>query len=90
VPVVVWNVVGHCNLSCPTYAKASKEPSAHDLSPEQGSRCSTIWLQGSRVVIFSGGNRTWICSSFARAKALGLIPQRLEQRVHRRRGRQRA
>ena len=37
VPVVVWNVCQHCNMTCPhCYAAASLRPSPGDLSPREG------------------------------------------------------
>ena len=80
VPVVVWNVVGHCNLSCPhCYASASREPSPRDLSPEEGLTLLTALADaGTKVVIFSGGEpllRSDLFELIARAKSLGMVPQ---------------
>jgi radical SAM protein with 4Fe4S-binding SPASM domain len=80
VPVVVWNVVGHCNLSCPhCYASASGEPSAFDLTHAEGLRLlDDLASAGTRVVIFSGGEpllRPDLFELIAHAKARGLTPQ---------------
>ncbi len=80
VPVVVWNVVGHCNLSCPhCYASASREPSAQDLDPEEGlDLLEQLARAGTKVVIFSGGEpllRRDLFELIVRAKSLGLNPQ---------------
>ena len=80
VPVVVWNVVGHCNLSCPhCYASASKQPSPADLTPEEGLRLlDDLARTGTKVVIFSGGEpllRKDLFELIAHARGLGLVPQ---------------
>lgn len=80
VPVVVWNVVGHCNLSCPhCYASASKEPSPLDLTPAEGlSLLEQLSRAGTKVVIFSGGEpllRKDLFELIAHAKKLGMVPQ---------------
>ncbi|MBK7579001.1 MAG: radical SAM protein [Myxococcales bacterium] len=80
VPVVVWNVVGHCNLSCPhCYASASKQPSPDDLTTEQGlALLDALADAGTKVVIFSGGEpmlRKDLFELIERATSLGLIPQ---------------
>ncbi len=80
VPVVVWNVVGHCNLSCPhCYASAAKRPSPRDLSPAEGlALLDELARAGTKVVIFSGGEpllREDLFDLIAHAKGLGLVPQ---------------
>lgn len=80
VPVVVWNVVGHCNLTCPhCYASASREPSADDLSPAEGlALLGELAAAGTKVVIFSGGEpllRKDLFELITRARGLGMVPQ---------------
>ncbi|MCC6214121.1 MAG: radical SAM protein [Polyangiaceae bacterium] len=80
VPVVVWNVVGHCNLSCPhCYAAASLAPSAHDLRTDEALRLlEQLAETGTQVIIFSGGEpllRGDLFELIERAVALGLSPQ---------------
>lgn len=80
VPVVVWNLVGHCNLSCPhCYAAASLAPSAHDLRTEEAlGLLDQLAESGTKVVIFSGGEpllRSDLLELVARAHELGMAPQ---------------
>lgn len=80
VPVVVWNVVGHCNLSCPhCYAAASSRPSPDVLGTAEGlGLLDQLAETGTRVVIFSGGEpllRPDLFELIERARALGLSPQ---------------
>lgn len=80
VPVVVWNVVGHCNLSCPhCYAAASKTRAPGELTTDEGRRfLDELSRVGTRVVIFSGGEpllREDLFELVAHAHGLGLAPQ---------------
>jgi radical SAM protein with 4Fe4S-binding SPASM domain len=80
VPVVVWNVVGHCNLACPhCYASASRRPSDADLDTADGlALIERLAAAGTKVIIFSGGEpllRPDLLELVAHARALGLVPQ---------------
>lgn len=57
VPVIVWNVCRHCNMSCPhCYAAASSKPSRDDLSTEEGlALISELASVGIQHLILSGG-----------------------------------
>lgn len=77
VPVVVWNLVGHCNLTCPhCYASASKRPSGRDLDTQAGKKLlEGLARSGTKIVIFSGGEpllREDLFELAAYARGLGL------------------
>lgn len=57
VPVVVWNVCRHCNMSCPhCYAAAGAMPSPRQLTTAQGiALIDTLAAGGVRQLVFSGG-----------------------------------
>ncbi len=79
-PVIIWNVCGHCNMTCPhCYAVATKAPSAKDLSTEEGLRLiDDLADNGIKVVIFSGGEpllRPDLLELIQHAKSRGLFPQ---------------
>ncbi len=79
-PVVVWNVCQHCNMTCPhCYIVAGKSPSPSDLSHEQAiALIDDLALSGARVLIFSGGEPLLRGDLFAlieHASALGLSCQ---------------
>jgi MoaA/NifB/PqqE/SkfB family radical SAM enzyme len=79
-PVIIWNVCGHCNMTCPhCYAVATKAPSAKDLSPEEGLRLiDDLAENGIKVIIFSGGEpllRPDLLELIQHAKSRGLFPQ---------------
>ncbi|RMG13856.1 MAG: radical SAM protein [Planctomycetota bacterium] len=78
-PVVVWNVVRHCNMCCPhCYAAASSRPSPTDLSTSEALRVlDSIAAAGVRVLIFSGGEpllRPDLFFLMDKARRLGLRP----------------
>lgn len=80
VPVVVWNVCRHCNMSCPhCYAAAAHRPSGEDLSTVEAMNVlDDLAANGVRVVIFSGGEpmlRGDLFELMSHASALGLAPQ---------------
>ncbi|MCB0220859.1 MAG: radical SAM protein [Chrysiogenetes bacterium] len=78
-PVIVWNVINHCNMSCPhCYAAAIHKPDPDDLTGEEGRKLLKE-LAGLEVpaVIFSGGEpllRKDIFDLIAYAKELGHRP----------------
>jgi len=77
VPVIVWNVCRHCNMSCPhCYAAAGPSASSRDLSREEAlGVLEQLARAGVRHVIFSGGEpllRSDLLELVARAHALGL------------------
>lgn len=78
-PVVVWNVINHCNMSCPhCYAAALHKPDPDDLTGEEG-RSLLLELAdlGIPAIIFSGGEpllRKDIFDLIAYAKDLGHRP----------------
>lgn len=79
-PVVVWNVCQHCNMTCPhCYIVAGKSPSPSDLSHEQGlALIDDLAASGVRVLIFSGGEpllRGDLFELIEHANALGLACQ---------------
>ena len=80
VPVVIWNVTGHCNMTCPhCYASAALKPLPGELSTEQALRLlGEMAKAGVQVVIFSGGEpllRQDLLTLVAEATRLGLHAQ---------------
>lgn len=79
-PVVVWNVCQHCNMTCPhCYIVAGKSPSPGDLSHEQAlALIDDLAASGVRVLIFSGGEpllRSDLFELIEHASARGLACQ---------------
>ncbi|MEW6775065.1 MAG: radical SAM protein [Bdellovibrionota bacterium] len=79
-PVVVWNVIKHCNMHCPhCYAAAVTTPDPQDLTFEEGKKLLEE-LRDLRVpaIIFSGGEpllRRDLFDLLEYAKSLGHRPQ---------------
>jgi radical SAM protein with 4Fe4S-binding SPASM domain len=79
-PVIIWNVCGHCNMTCPhCYAVATKDPSPRDLTTEEALRLIDDMAEaGIKIVIFSGGEpllRHDLLELIQHAKNRGLYPQ---------------
>lgn len=79
VPVVVWNICQHCNMTCPhCYAAASIKPSPGDLTTEQGrDLLKQLAEAGTKVIVFSGGEpllREDLFELAEYARELGLSP----------------
>ncbi len=79
VPVVVWNICQHCNMTCPhCYAAASIRPSPGDLDTTQGrDLLRQLAEAGTRVIVFSGGEpllREDLFELIVYARELGLSP----------------
>ncbi len=80
VPVVIWNVTGQCNMTCPQcYASAALKPQPGELSEERAlSLLAELAAAGVSVVIFSGGEpllRPDLFTLIGRATELGLHAQ---------------
>src|SRR3990172_1815514 len=79
-PVVVWNVIKHCNMHCPhCYAAAGTTPDPQDLTFQEGKKLLEE-LRDLRVpaIIFSGGEpllRRDLFDLLEYAKSLGHRPQ---------------
>ncbi len=78
-PVVVWNVVSHCNMTCPhCYAAASIQPSRNDLSTTEALRVvDDLADAGVEVLILSGGEpllRPDLLQLAERAAGHGMMP----------------
>lgn len=78
-PVVVWNVVTHCNMTCPhCYAAASTTPSNNDLSTGEALRLiDDLADAGVEVLILSGGEpllRPDLLQLAERAAGHGMMP----------------
>ncbi len=80
VPVVIWNVTGHCNMTCPhCYASAALKPLPGELSTERALHLLAEMAEADvQVVIFSGGEpllRPDLLTLVAEATRLGLHAQ---------------
>jgi len=80
VAVVVWNLVAHCNMTCPhCYAAAAVRRSPLDLDTAEAFEVlGQLASAGVRVIIFSGGEpllRDDLYELAGRAVQLGMAPQ---------------